>query len=178
MGSLAVVREGVGCLTGRIRRRRSPATTMKGRSGSGMVGSRRRRARRRAGGRRWRSGGSERGSGEGVRGMCCGGALGAEARASWGSGALRCAGHGDGEVAAAELGWGGAARGGSSARGGGSRGSQGCHVRRQAKQEVAYGLPRWRRCRSAPAALKQRGREVEEGVWTSLQNPKISGVPR
>jgi len=109
--------------------------------------------------------------------MCCGGALGVEARASWGSGALCCASHGDGEVAPAELGWGGVARGGgSSASGGGSRGSQGCHVRRRAKQEVACGLPRrpWRR--SAPAALKQRGREVE-GVWISLQNPKISGVP-
>ena len=112
-----------------------------------------------------------------MRGKRCGGALGAEARASWGSGALRCAGYGDGEVAAAELGWGGVARGGgSSTRGGGSMGSRGCHMRRRAKQEVTYGLPRWRRHRSAPAALKQRGREVEEGVWTSLQNPKISGV--
>ena len=45
------------------------------------------------------------------------------------------------------------------------------------KKEVACGLPRRRRRRSAPAALKQRGREVEDGVWTSLQNPKISGVP-
>ena len=72
------------------------------------------------------SGGSGLGSGEGVRGMRCGGALGAEAHASWGSGALRCASHGDGEVMAAELGWGGVAReGGSSTRGGGSKGSRG-----------------------------------------------------
>ena len=58
------------------------------------------------------SGGSGLGSGEGVRGMRCGGALGAEARERWGSGALQRAGHGDGEVAAAELGRDGVARGG------------------------------------------------------------------
>ena len=40
-----------------------------------------------------------------MSGIGCGGALGAEARERWGSGALQRAGHGDGEVAAAELGW-------------------------------------------------------------------------
>ena len=48
------------------------------------------------------------------------------------AGALQRARHRDGEVAAAELGQDGVARGGSSsARGGGSRGSWGRHVRRQ-----------------------------------------------
>ena len=69
------------------------------------------------------------------------------------AGALRRAGHGDGEVAAAEL-VGVAWRGkeGSSARESVSRGSRRCHVRRWGKQEVACGLPRRRRRRSAPAA--------------------------
>jgi hypothetical protein len=67
--------------------------------------------------------GSERGSSVGVRGMCCGGALGVEVRASWGSGALRCAGHDDGEVAAARMAgvaW--RREGSSSAREGGRHG--------------------------------------------------------
>jgi hypothetical protein len=73
---------------------------------------------------------------------------------------------------------GGVAReGGVSARGSGSRGSRRCHVRRWGKQEVACGLPRRRRQRSAPAAVKQRGREVEDQVWTDLQNLKSSRVP-
>jgi hypothetical protein len=69
------------------------------------------------------------------------------------AGALHRAGHGGGEGAAAEL-VGVAWRGkeGSSARGSGSRGSRRCHVRRWGKQEVACGLPRQRRRRSAPAA--------------------------
>ena len=81
-------------------------------------------------------------------------------------------------VAAAEL-VGVAWRGkeGSSARGSGSRGSRRCHVRRWGKQEVACGLPQQRRRRSAPAAVKQRGREVEDEVWTDLQNLKRSRVP-
>ena len=60
-----------------------------------------------------------------MSGLGCWGALGAGARERWGSGVLRWAGHGGGEVAAAEL-VGVAWRGkeGSSARGSGSRGSQ------------------------------------------------------
>jgi len=81
-------------------------------------------------------------------------------------------------VAAAELSWGGVARGGgSSAREGGWRGVWARRVGDHGKQEVAGALHGGGRRRSAPAALKQRGREVEERVWTSLQNPKISGVP-
>ena len=100
--------------------------------------------------------------------MRCGGALGAEARASWWSGALRCAGHGDGEVAAAELGWGGVARGGgSSARGGGSRGQGGDAWGGGAAGGGLPALPRRRRRRSALAALKQRSREEDTG-WTCL----------
>ena len=95
-----------------------------------------------------------------------------------GAGALPWAGHGGGEVAVVEL-VGVAWRGkeGSSARESGSRGSRRCHVRRWGKQEVACGLPRWRRHRSAPAAVKQRGREVEDEIWTDLQNLKSSRVP-
>ena len=69
------------------------------------------------------------------------------------------AGHGGGEVAAAELvvvAWRG--KEGSSARGSGSRGLRRCHVRRWGRQEVACVLPRRRHRRSAPAAVKQRGR--------------------
>ena len=116
------------------------------------------------------SGGSGLGSGEGVRGMRCGGALGAEAHASWGSGALCCASHGDGEVAAAELGWGGVARGGgSSARGGGSRGKRGCHVRRRAKQEVACGLPRRRAAALSPGGAEAERWEMKFGLICNFQ---------
>ena len=67
-----------------------------------------------------------------MRGLGCWGPLDAGARESWGPGALQRARHRNGEVAAAELGQDGVARGGSSsARGGGSRGSWGRHVRRQ-----------------------------------------------
>ena len=58
-----------------------------------------------------------RGCGERVRGMRCGAATGAEARERWGAGALPRAGHGNGEVAATELDWGGVARGGGIQRG-------------------------------------------------------------
>ena len=69
------------------------------------------------------------GAGERVSGIGCGGALGAEACERWGSGARQLGGHGDGEVAAAELGRDGVARGGG--------------VQREGKwvQEVA-GVPR------------------------------------
>ena len=67
-----------------------------------------------------------------MRGLGCWGPLDAEVRESWGPGALQRARHRNGEVAAAELGQDSVARGGSSsARGGGSRGSWGLHVRRQ-----------------------------------------------
>jgi len=109
--------------------------------------------------------------------MCCGGALGAEVCSSWGSRAFRCAGHGDGEVAAAELSWGGVARGGgSSAREGGWRGVWARRVGDHGKQEVAGALHGGGRRRSAPAALKQNGREVRYKRWTFLQFQKIPGT--
>ena len=81
-----------------------------------------------------------------MSGIGCGGALGAEARVSWGSGALRCAGHGDGVVAAVELGWGDVARGGgSSVRKGGRRGVWARRVGDHGKQEVAGALHGGRR---------------------------------
>ena len=82
------------------------------------------------------------------------GCWGAERRRA---GALRRAGHGGGEVAAAEL-VGVAWRGeeGSSARGSGSKRSLGCCVGRWAKQEVACGLPRRR-----AAPLSAGGGEAE-----------------
>ena len=75
--------------------------------------------------------------------------------------------------------WGRVARGGELQREGkravkGWGATRGCH----GEQEVAGAGPEWwAALRSAPAALKQRSREVEERVWTSLQNPKISRVP-
>ena len=45
-----------------------------------------------------------------MRGLGCGGSPGAEAHERWLAGALPRAGNGDGEVAAAELDWGGVAR--------------------------------------------------------------------
>ena len=52
-----------------------------------------------------------------ARGLGCGAATGDEARERWGAGALPRAGHGDGEVTAAELDWGGMVRGGGIQRG-------------------------------------------------------------
>ena len=95
-----------------------------------------------------------------------------------GTGALSRGLHGDGEVAAARMAgvaW--RREGRSSAREGGRRGVWAQRVGDHGKQEVAGALHGGGQRRSAPAALKQRGREVEERVWTSLQNPKISGVP-
>ena len=109
--------------------------------------------------------------------MCCGGALGAEARTSWGSGALRCASHGDGEVAAARMAgvaW--RREGSSSAREGGWRGVWARRVGDHGKQEVAGALHGGGRRRSAPAALKQNGREVRYKTWTFLQFQKIPGT--
>ena len=91
---------------------------------------------------------------------------------------LRRAGHGGGEVAAAELvgvAWRGEER--SSARGSGSRRSLGCRVGRWAKQEVACGPPRRR---VAPLSAGGREAERERGgrrSWNSLQILKSSGVP-
>ena len=113
-----------------------------------------------------------------MSGLGCWVALGAAAYERRRAGVLRRAGHGGGEVAAAELvgvAWQGME--GSSARGSGSRGSRRCHVRRWGKQEEACGLPRRRRRHSALAAVKQRGREVEDEVWTDSQNLKSSRVP-
>ena len=110
-----------------------------------------------------------------MSGLGCEVSTGAEACARWEAGALFRASHSGGEVAAAELGW--AAWQGeerSSARGSGSRRSLGCRVGRWAKQEEACGLPRRR---AAPAAVKQRGREVEEDCWVFLQIPKSLGIP-
>ena len=53
----------------------------------------------------------------------------------------------------------------------GEVGPEAAEVPREAAGEAGGGL------RPPSAALKQRGREVEERVCTSLQNPKISGVP-
>ena len=101
-----------------------------------------------------------------------------KARASWGAETLQRVVHGDGEVAAAEL-VGVAWRGeeGSSARGSGPGGRCG----------AAWGGGRSRRWpaashgggqrHSAPAVVKQRGREVEEDCWVFLQIPKSSGIP-
>ena len=49
--------------------------------------------------------------------MGCGAATGAEARERWGAEAVPRVGHDDGEVAAAELDWGGVERGGGVQRG-------------------------------------------------------------
>ena len=99
------------------------------------------------------------GAGERLSGIGCGGALGAEASERWGSGALQRAGHGDGEVAAAELDWGGVARGGGIQLGV-EWGQEVAGVPRVAveQQEVACGPPqRW----SAP--LYAGGRVSREG---------------
>jgi len=77
-----------------------------------VAGRRCGRARRSSGGRWQCSGGLGQGAGERVSGIGCGGALGAEARERWGSGALQRAGHGDDEVAGTELSRDGVARGG------------------------------------------------------------------
>ena len=80
-----------------------------------------------------------------MSGIGCGGALGAEARERWGSGALQRAGHGNGEVAAAELGRDGVARGGGVQREGEwVQEVAGVPRGRWAKQEVACGPPRRR----------------------------------
>ena len=80
-------------------------------------------------------------------------------------------------MAAVELGWGGVARGGgSSVRKGGRCGVWARCVGDHGKQEVAGALHGSGRQRSVPAALKQRSREVEDRVWTSLQIQKIPGT--
>ena len=120
-------------------------SSRRGRSGrrrSGGAVPRRRRAHRSCGGGRWCSGGSGQGTGERARGKGCGAPLGAGAHASWGAGALRRAGHGGGEVAAAELAgatWRGEER--SSAREGGRRGVWARRVGDHGKQEVAGAGP-------------------------------------
>ena len=107
-----------------------------------------------------------------MSGIGCGGALGAEARERWGSGALQRAGHGDGEVAAAELGRNGVARGGGVQEVAG--------VPRGAVGEAGGGLRPSSATGSAAQrrrAEKQRGREVKDEGWTGLQILKSSRVP-
>ena len=114
-----------------------------------------------------------------MSGIGCGGTLGVEAHERWGSGALQRAGHGDDEVAVAELGRDGVARGGGVQREGewvqevagvprGAVGEAGCGMR----PPTAAGSAAQRR-----RAEKQRGREEEEGGWTGLQILKSSRVP-
>ena len=97
-----------------------------------------------------------------MRGLRCEGSAGADAHERWGAGALSRASHGGGEVAAAELDWGGVARGGGIQRGG-EWGQGVAEVPRVAvgKQELACGPPRRR------AALNYAGtqRSREGGRW-------------
>ena len=80
-------------------------------------------------------------------------------------------------MAAVELGWGGVVRGGgSSAREGGQCGVWERRVGDHGKQEMARALHSGGRRRLAPAALKQRGREVRDERWTFLQFQKIPGT--
>ena len=113
-----------------------------------------------------------------MSGIGCGGTLGVEAHERWGSGALQQAGHSDGEVAAAELGRDGVARGGGVQREGewvqevagvprGAVGEAGGGLR--PSSAVGSAAQRWR-------AEKQRGREVEEDCWTFLQFLKNLGI--
>ena len=79
------------------------------------------------------------------------------------AGALQRARHRDGEVAAAEFGQDGVARGGSSStRGGGSRGSWGRHVRRQRSRrwpgQALSGGRRGADCRRREAEEQAGGR--------------------
>ena len=95
---------------------------------------------------------------------------------SWGAEALRCAGHGGGEVAATELAGVSVAREGGVQREG--KWVQGfAEVPREAVGETGGGLRPPTAAATAPAAVKQRGREVEDEVWTDLQNLKSSRVP-
>ena len=50
-------------------------------------------------------------------------------------------------------------------------------VPREAVGETGGGLRPPTAAATAPAAVKQRGREVEDEVWTDLQNLKSSRVP-
>ena len=82
--------------------------------------------------RRWCSWVWGRGIGKRMKGTGCGAICSAHARVRTRAGALQPARHRDGEVAAAEFGQDGVARGGSSsAWGGRSRGLWGRHVRRK-----------------------------------------------
>ena len=109
----------------------------------------------------------------------CGGALGAEASERWGSEALQRAGHGDGEVAAAELGRDGVARGGG-VQHEGEWVQEVVGVPRGAVGEAGGGLRPSSAAGSAAQrrrAEKQRGREEEEGGWTGFQILESSRVP-
>ena len=110
--------------------------------------------------------------------MCSSDLLGAEARERRGAGALPRACHGGGEVAASELDLDNVARGGGIQRGV-EWGQEVAGVSRVAveQQEVACGPPRRRAAlHCAGSRAKQRGREVEDDIWTGLQFQKSLGV--
>ena len=103
-----------------------------------------------------------------MSGIGCGGALGVEACERWDSRALQGAGHGDGEVAAAELvgvAWRGKER--SSAKGSGSRRSLGCRVGRWGSRSWPAALLCGGRRRSGPA----RRESMEGERWKMKGGP-------
>ena len=93
-----------------------------------------------------------------------------------GAGALPRAGHGDGEVAAAELDW-GAWRGeeGSSAGWSGARRLRGCRVWRWCSRRWPPGLPERRRHRSAPAAEETEREEEDDRLDLFANSEKFRG---
>ena len=110
--------------------------------GSAVAVPRRRRARRVAGGRRRWFGESGQGACERARGTRCGTSKDADARDRWGSGVLRCSGHGGGEVAAARSFGGGVVKGGEVQREGrGRRGAGARRVDASAKQRRNWSWP-------------------------------------
>ena len=108
--------------------------------------------------------------------MGCGAATGAEARERWGVGAPARAGNGDGEVAAAELDWGGVARGGGIQRGV-EWGQEVTGVPRVAveQQEVACGPPRrWvaLNCAGGGEAERERGGRRRVDLFVNSENSR------
>ena len=123
------------------------------------------------------SGASEWGASERTKGLRRWGFCGARARDRGGSGALPGASHSGGEGAAAELdlvAWQGEE--GSSAERSGAKGSRRCRVWRWGSRSWPAALLGGGRRRSALAAEKQGGREVEDEGWTILQFLKIPGI--
>ena len=101
-----------------------------------------------------------------MKGTGCGAICSAHARVRTRAGALQPARHHDGEVAAAGLGQDGVARGGSSsARGGGSRGSWGRHVRRQrSRRWPGEAAQSGGQAAYSAGGGKQRSRQEEEEI--------------